>query len=76
MTISIEQAQLRLSEMIEQLDQGQELVITRNGQPVAKLIAQGKRARRPRSPGWAKGIITYMADDFDAPLEDFQECMA
>lgn len=25
--------------------------------------------------GSAKGIITYMADDFDAPLDDFKEYM-
>jgi Protein of unknown function (DUF2281) len=28
----------------------------------------------PRRPGSAKGMI-HMADDFDAPLEDFQEYM-
>jgi hypothetical protein len=28
-----------------------------------------------RVPGKGKGHILYMADDFDAPLEDFKEYM-
>jgi prevent-host-death family protein len=75
MTISIEQAQSRLTQLIDQLGQGQELIITRDGTPVAKLVGQHQHARKPRQPGWGKGIITYIADDFDAPLEDFKEYM-
>jgi Protein of unknown function (DUF2281) len=29
----------------------------------------------PRTPGRGKDKIIYMADDFDAPLEDFAEYM-
>jgi len=32
--------------------------------------------RKPRpGPGLFKGVITYMAPDFDAPLEDLKEYM-
>jgi hypothetical protein len=31
-----------------------------------------KQVRQPRRPGSARGMIR-MTDDFDAPLEDFQE---
>jgi hypothetical protein len=31
-------------------------------------------AEKPRF-GSAKGIVTFMADDFDAPLDDFNEYM-
>jgi antitoxin (DNA-binding transcriptional repressor) of toxin-antitoxin stability system len=49
-------------------------VITRNSEPVAKLVAA---ATPPplRQPGLLKDKILYMAEDFDAPLEDFQEYM-
>jgi hypothetical protein len=30
---------------------------------------------QPRAPGSAKDMIAHMADDFDAPLEDFKEYM-
>lgn len=34
-----------------------------------------KKERKPQAVfGSGKGLITYMADDFDAPLEDFKEC--
>ncbi|MEM6261735.1 MAG: DUF2281 domain-containing protein [Bacteroidota bacterium] len=31
--------------------------------------------KKKREPGLRKGFITYMADDFDAPLEDFKDYM-
>ncbi len=36
--------------------------------------ARGERPPRP-GPGLFKGIIKYMAPDFDAPLEDMREYM-
>lgn len=32
-------------------------------------------ARKPLQFGSMKGFVTYIADDFDAPLEDFKEYM-
>ena len=34
-----------------------------------------KPLRTHRQPGSAKHLITYIADDFNAPLEDFREYM-
>ena len=39
-TVTIEEAQARLPELIDRLAPGEELVITRGKQPVAKLIGQ------------------------------------
>jgi len=36
-------------------------------------IKSRKEARAPREFGSLKDFITYMADDFDAPLEDFKD---
>ncbi|MEZ0487239.1 DUF2281 domain-containing protein [Fibrella aquatica] len=30
---------------------------------------------KPRQFGTLKGLVTYIADDFDAPLDDFKEYM-
>ncbi len=73
MTVSIQQAQSELPALIDRLAQDQEVVITRDGRPVAKLIAQAPRTPKPREPGWAKGIITHLSDDFDAPLTSTRE---
>ena len=76
-TITIEEAQAKLKELIHQLAPGDEVIITENQQPVAKLVnEQSRPAKPPRpGPGLCKGMITYMAPDFDDPLEDMKEYM-
>jgi antitoxin (DNA-binding transcriptional repressor) of toxin-antitoxin stability system len=73
MIVSIEQAQYGLLELIEKLSRGEEIIITRNEQPVARLVAPIASGAEPRVPGIARDQIAYMADDFDAPLEEFEE---
>jgi len=77
MTLAIELAQAgeQLAELIEEVDAGSEVVITRNGHPVARLIPAEETGTPPdRVPGSAKGMFT-VPDDFDAPLEDFRDYM-
>jgi antitoxin (DNA-binding transcriptional repressor) of toxin-antitoxin stability system len=76
-TITIEEAQANLKELIHQLGPGDELIITENQQPVAKLVNDRPTSTKPPrpGPGLCKGMITYMAPDFDAPLEDLKEYM-
>ena len=75
-TVSIQEAEAKLSELIRNLKPGDEIVITDNNQPVARLVpAVGNPQRKPRQPGTLRGTVTYMAPDFDAPLEDFKEYM-
>jgi prevent-host-death family protein len=74
-TITIQEAQTRLSELIHRLTPGEEVIITENNQPVARLILTAPPGRKPRQPGRLRGTVLYMAPDFDAPLEDFKEYM-
>ena len=71
--VTIEEAQANLKELIGKLSPGEELVITDNEQPVAKIVAAEKP--KERRLGTLKGTVLYMAPDFDAPLEDFKEYM-
>jgi antitoxin (DNA-binding transcriptional repressor) of toxin-antitoxin stability system len=64
-------ATLQLPDLIESVIKGEEIVFTQNDLPVAKLIAVRQEKPRPQF-GSAKGLFT-MAEDFDAPLEDFDE---
>jgi len=73
--ITIEDTQATLKELISKLAPGEEVVITDNERPVARLIATPGTGRKPRQPGTLKGTVLYMAPDFDAPLEDFKEYM-
>jgi antitoxin (DNA-binding transcriptional repressor) of toxin-antitoxin stability system len=71
--IELDQVVEHLPELIEEIQRGGEIVLTRDDQPVAKLVGYAER-RGKRQLGSAKGLI-WMADDFDAPLEDFEEYM-
>ncbi len=73
-TVTIEEAQAKLAEIIDHLIPGEELIITRNNQPVAKLVGQPRSMRKPRQPGSAKGKWVIVSDDEDH-LDDFKEYM-
>jgi prevent-host-death family protein len=72
-TLSIEEAKAKLAELIALLQAGDEVVITSDNFPVARLVVAAKSGGKPRHPGTPKGTVTYMASDFDAPLPEFQE---
>lgn len=73
-TVSVEEAQARLRELIRQLAPGEEVVITQDEQPVAKLVGEPPPQRKPRVPGNCKGMISLLVED-DEHLADFQEYM-
>ncbi len=66
-TITIHKAKTQLSRLIEKACRGEEIVIARGKQPVVKLVAIEKSAKR--RPGAWKGKISYTPDAFD-PLTD------
>ena len=72
-TVTIEEAQNKLTELIHRLTPGEEVVITENDHPVARLVATKPPERKPRQLGTLRGTVLYMAPDFDAPLDDFKE---
>jgi prevent-host-death family protein len=74
-TITLEEAQSQLPQLIGKLEPGEEVIITSGNQPVARLIGEAKQAKLTRRPGTLRGTVLYMAPDFDAPLEDFREYM-
>jgi len=70
--VTIEAAEQNLRQLVEQAAQGNEVLITDpSDTPIAKIVS-AKATRRKRRAGTAKGEV-WMADDFDAPLEDFRE---
>jgi antitoxin (DNA-binding transcriptional repressor) of toxin-antitoxin stability system len=70
--ITIEKtAAMQLPDLIESVIKGEEIVFTQNDLPVAKLVAVKQEKPRPQF-GSAKGLFT-LAENFDAPLEDFDE---
>jgi antitoxin (DNA-binding transcriptional repressor) of toxin-antitoxin stability system len=74
-TVTLQEAQSRLPDLIHGLAPGDEVVITENDQPLARLTLAASAERKPRQLGTLKGTVLYMAPDFDAPLDDFKEYM-
>jgi prevent-host-death family protein len=73
-TLNLDDAQAHLREIVSRLQPGEEIVLTDNGQPLARLI-RTERTSWPCKAGSAKDKILAIAPDFDAPLDEFKEYM-
>jgi prevent-host-death family protein len=68
-SVPLSEAKTHLSELIRRVQDGEEIVIRRGATPVARLVPVRTAGVRP--PGALRGRIR-IADDFDAPLADFE----
>lgn len=74
-TVTIHEAQTNLPDLIHRLTPGEELVITENDRPVAKLVASPPEPpKKLRQFGTLRGTVLSM-EHFDDPLEEFEEYM-
>jgi antitoxin (DNA-binding transcriptional repressor) of toxin-antitoxin stability system len=73
-SVTLEEAQARLPELIADLLPGDELRILHEGRLIAVLVPP-KRNSWPCQPGSAKDKSHWMAENFDATPEDFKEYM-
>jgi prevent-host-death family protein len=64
--VNIHEAKTTLSQLLEYALAGEEVVISKAGTPLARLIPYHAE-KKPRSPGYWQGQVT-IADDFDDPL--------
>ncbi len=76
-TMAVEDIKMTLPELLDKLAPGDEVILTRNRKVVAKLVSEPTPAAQPPrpGPGLCRGMIAYVAPDFDAPLEDVKEYM-
>jgi prevent-host-death family protein len=63
-TVSLYDAKTGLSKLVDRAAAGEEIVITKNGVPMAKLVAMPRRDK-PREPGQNLLGLTYISEDFD-----------
>jgi antitoxin (DNA-binding transcriptional repressor) of toxin-antitoxin stability system len=69
----ISEAEIKIAQLFQSALNGEEIIITRDNQPVLKL-AQLSPSPKKRQRGSAKGQI-WVSPDFDAPLEDMMGYM-
>lgn len=75
-SITLQEVQANFTAVLQKLQPGEEVVITENGQPLARVQkSQPETPPAPRKAGSAKDKILWIAPDFDAPLEDFKDYM-
>lgn len=76
-TVPIREARSRLTELARRVEQGETIVITRNGRPVLDLVPHRRRgtldlaaAERFKARHDVAQIVEAIPDDFDDPLPE------
>ena len=68
-TVSIDEAKNRLQDLLELASEGNEVIITDGGKPLARLVPIASSKNSKRIAGLNRGKI-WISNDFDAPLPD------
>jgi prevent-host-death family protein len=66
------EAKTKLSQLVERAEAGEEIVISRRGTPVARIVPVGARSALDSVRGLWRGQVR-IADDFDELPEDIAE---
>jgi prevent-host-death family protein len=69
-TVNIHEAKTQLSKLIAAVERGEEVIIANNGIPKVKLVLVEAKATT-RELGKCAYPGFWIADDFDAPLEEW-----
>ena len=72
--MDVHQTKIHQSQLLQQVEQGQEVVIGRSGVPIARLVPCQASAQLVAAPGAMQGRI-QVADDFDTPLDELFEAL-
>ena len=73
-TVTVKQAKAQIGSLLERVAEGEEVVITQDDAPMARIVSASGKPSLPKNtkmpePGNAKGDLLYMAADFDGPLD-------
>lgn len=63
-SVNVYEAKTHLSQLLDRVAAGEEIVIARAGRPVARLVGLSDASSRRRIPGGWRGKVS-IADDFD-----------
>lgn len=61
--VNIYEAKTQLSKLVERAAKGEDVVIAKNGEPVAVLVAPAKLAKPKREVGFLKGKLPAVSDE-------------
>lgn len=63
------EAKSQLSRLVERACAGEEIVLAKNGDPVARIVRYESAPLAPRQLGLGRGVFKT-SDDFDAPMTE------
>lgn len=69
--VSLNEAETQLAKLVEEAARGEEVIITRNDGTSFRIVPMAAEVAVSQF-GSAKGLIK-ISDDFDEPLEEFEE---
>jgi prevent-host-death family protein len=64
--VDLRVAKTTLARLVERAAAGEEIIITKAGKPMAKLVSAAKPSRRRKPGGWKGRVV--IRKDFDSPL--------
>ena len=67
--VNVHRAKTSLSQLLQRVEAGEEVVISRDGVPVARLVRVERTAGGRRTLGADRGLFT-VPEDFNAPLPE------
>jgi prevent-host-death family protein len=70
--VGMHEAKTKLSQLVERAEAGEEIILTRNGKPVARLAAVAETNALAAVHGALRGRV-HIADDFDELPDDIAE---
>lgn len=71
-SVSIHEAKTQFSKLVRRAEAGEEIVVRRGREPVARIAPLQKKRGGVTGRGSMKGEI-WIAPDFDEPLKEFAE---
>ncbi len=72
--LALEHLSEQMAKLVRDAQCGEEIMFTENDKPIARLVPVLNSHKR-RQAGSAKHLPHFMADDFDATPEGFEEYM-
>ena len=73
--VNVYEAKTTLSELLKQVEAGEDVVIARAGKPVVRLVPVERRVGTRPGRGAAKGRM-WIADNFDDSMPDIEAAFA
>ena len=70
--VNMHEAKTNLSKLVKRAAAGEEIILAKAGEPVARIVPYNEPTKEPRVPGSMKGKL-WIAPDFDEIPEEFEE---